>query len=61
MNSNKKMAHYWVNYVNPRNKKVHVKACDHCGKLKTGAVSTMICDGIHSTNLLVNRGWQKVV
>ena len=52
-------AHTWTTYLNPRNKKVSLDACAHCGVLKSMVSNESSCVDINSeiSNMLAVKGW----
>jgi len=52
-------SHKWTAYLNPRNKKVSLNACAHCGVLKNMVSDDSSCVDISSriANMLVTKGW----
>ena len=51
--------HKWIRYSNPRNKKVTLQACAHCGILKNPLSDKAACARAanRATNMLNEKGW----
>ena len=51
--------HEWVTYLNPRNGKVKLAACSHCGVLEGTASRSVGCSNTIArvSNMLLRQGW----
>jgi len=50
-------SHKWVHYSNPRNGRIQVSACQHCGTMLAGILASKPCIPTHAKNPIEAKGW----
>ena len=43
-----KKSHNWITFVNPRNGKVRIEACSHCGTMNMPLTANIECTAVKS-------------
>jgi hypothetical protein len=53
--------HSWVTFVNPRNGKVRLRACERCGMLKDNVSKSMSCELVADSKHAMKRTHWKIL
>jgi len=56
-NENATGSHEWVMFSNPRNGRIQVSACKHCGIMHSPALAARTCQPEMSKNAMKAKGW----
>ena len=50
-------SHEWVMFSNPRNGRIQVSACKHCGTMHSPALAARTCQPEVGKNAMKTKGW----